>query len=134
MSRDGAIILLVICLPLVVASLCFHTWRSDALLDRFVKERGYRLIRKERRTLFRGPFFFSTGRGQEVYYITVEDREGQLLCGYVRCGGAIFGMFSDNLEVIWDKPKPRYPSRPEPRGFPVIPLNEQPQEDLNQPS
>ena len=130
MSHDGILILLVIWLPVVVAWMCFHTWRADALIDRFVTDRGYRLIRKERRTLFRGPFFLSTGRGQEVYYLTVEDREGRLLCGYVRCGGAMLGMLSDNIEVIWDKPRPRYPSRAEPPGFPVIPINPQQDESI----
>ena len=46
--------------------------------------------------------------------VTVQDREGRVRSGYVRCGGFLFGLLSDRADVRWD---PDPPDRP---GFPVI--------------
>ena len=108
----------------VVASTAFHYSRAQTLFDRFLTQNGFRLLKKEHRTFFRGPYFFTPGKGSEVYYVTVEDRQRQVRRGYVRVGGGLLGMLSDNIDVIWDKPRRVFPVPPEPRGFPVIPLDQ----------
>ena len=129
MNQDAVAVLFVVWILIALAWMVMRSSRAEAMVDRFVKGGGYRLLRKERRTLFRGPFFFSTGRGQEVFYLTLEDREGHVRRCYLRCGGAFFGMLSDNVEVIWDEPRRPPPPRPEPPGFPVILLNKDQSEE-----
>jgi hypothetical protein len=87
---------------LVGLTLWWHFSRSGSLLQRWAEGNGYRLVRQEYRHLFKGPFFWTSSRGQTVYYVTVEDREGKRRSGWVRCGGWLLGLLSDNVEVRWD--------------------------------
>ena len=63
---------------------------------------AYRIVRQEYRTFFRGPFFWSSSKGQTVYYVVVEDSAGARQSGYVRCGGWWLGLLSVRVEVRWD--------------------------------
>jgi hypothetical protein len=76
--------------------------RSNDLLERWAERNGYQIIRRQYRFLFRGPFFLTTARGQAVYYVTVEDREGTVRNGWVRCGSWWFGLLSDQAQVQWE--------------------------------
>ena len=89
-------------LAVVGLSVAWHYGRSSALLEGWAQRHGYRIVAKEYRTFFRGPFFWTTGKGQTVYYVTVEDQHGQLHNGFVRCGGWFLGLLSDHVEVRWD--------------------------------
>ena len=80
----------------------WHFSRSDSLLQQWAQRNGYRLVRREYRSFFKGPFFWTTSRGQTVYYVTVEDAEGNRRSGWVRCGGWFLGLLSDNVEVRWE--------------------------------
>jgi hypothetical protein len=97
-----------------VAMLIFHYQRSGSILHKWAAANGYRILSSERRHLRRGPFFFTTARGQEVYRVMVEDSAGTIRRGYVRCGSYFLGMFSDKAETRWDK-EPTYQP-----GFPVV--------------
>ena len=99
---------------LAAASVIFHYTRAGILLDRWAAENGYRILHRELRRLRRGPFFFTTSTGQEVYRVTVEDLQGGVRSGYVRCGSWVLGMLSSNMEVRWDEPPIHRP------GFPVV--------------
>jgi hypothetical protein len=81
----------------------WHLARGQSLLEDWAQGEGLRIISSERRILRRGSYFFTTGKGQEVYYVTVEDADGKQRSGYVRCGGYFAGMLSDKVTVRWDE-------------------------------
>src|SRR5262245_8247254 len=85
-----------------VILIVFHFTRSDSLLQRWAKQNGFRIVREEYCWFSKGPFFWTSSRGQTVYYVTVEDKDGVRRNGWVRCGGLFLGLFSDKVEVRWD--------------------------------
>jgi hypothetical protein len=87
---------------IVVLGLMWHFGRSNSLLQQWAADNEYRILRQEYRTFFKGPFFWSSTKGQTVYYVVVEDSEGNKRRGWVRCGGWWFGLLSNNVEVRWD--------------------------------
>jgi hypothetical protein len=76
--------------------------RSSSLLEQWAEQNGYRIITQQYRYFFKGPFFWTTSEGQTVYYVTIEDGQGHRRSGFVRCGGWLLGLLSDNVEVRWD--------------------------------
>lgn len=92
----------VVMLLLFVMMLIWHSRRSRRLLERWAERNGYRIIDADYRNVFRGPFFWTMGRGQTVYRVTVEV-QGGLRRGWVRCGSRRLGLFSDQVEVRWDE-------------------------------
>jgi hypothetical protein len=93
----------VLFLILAAGSIAWHFSRSRSLLDRWAEQSGYHILQSEYRHLFRGPFFWTTSKGQTVYRVTVEDKAGHVRSGWVRCGGWWFGLWSDNVEARWDE-------------------------------
>jgi hypothetical protein len=89
----------------VLAFVGFMLWwrfsRSDHLLKDWADKNSYRIVRSEYRYVWKGPFFWTSSRGQTVYYVTVEDVQGNQRHGWVRCGSWLFGLLSDNVEVRW---------------------------------
>jgi hypothetical protein len=98
----GPILGVLFIATIVVASIVFHFSRSASLLDGWAEREGVRIVSQEKCWFFKGPFFWTTGKGQDVYYVTVEDRSGRTRTAYVRVGGLFLGMFSDNVEVRWE--------------------------------
>jgi hypothetical protein len=96
------LIVFLVVAALVILSLVWHYGRSNSLLDQWAQRNGYRVIRREYRSFFKGPFFWTSTKGQTVYYVVVEDGAGNKRCGWVRCGGWWLGLMSDNVEVRWD--------------------------------
>jgi len=97
-----------ILLVLVVAIIGFLSWawrtsRAQDMVDQWAATNGLQVLSRERRTFRRGPFFFRTGKGQEVYYVTAQDQAGNIRRGYVRCGGWVLGMMSDQVSVEWEQ-------------------------------
>lgn len=84
-------------------SFWWHMKRSRDLLNMWADENGLRVVDSERRYMRRGPFFWTTGKGQEVFYVTVQDQSGQARNAYVRCGGFWFGLLSNNVDVRWEE-------------------------------
>ena len=87
---------------LVILSFVWHFGRSSSLLHQWAAENGYRIVSQEYRNFFKGPFFWTSSKGQTVYYVVVEDSGGKRRRGWVRCGGWWLGLLSDNVEVRWD--------------------------------
>jgi hypothetical protein len=87
---------------IVIAGFLWHFGRSNSLLDQWAERNGYEIVRREHRSFFKGPFFWTSTRGQSVYYVVVEDEAGNRRSGYARCGGWWFGLLSNNVEVRWD--------------------------------
>jgi hypothetical protein len=86
----------------VILAIVWHFGRSNSLLHRWAAQSGLRIIRQEYRNFFKGPFFWTSTKGQTVYYVVVEDSAGNTRSGWVRCGSWWFGLLSDNVEVRWD--------------------------------
>lgn len=94
---------------LVAVAVWWHFSRSRSLLQKWADENGYRLLAKEYRTFRRGPFFWTSSKGQTVYRVSVEDKAGQVRSGWVRCGGWWLGLLTDHTEVRWDEAPARQP-------------------------
>jgi hypothetical protein len=86
----------------VVLLLGWHFSRSNSLLHQWAAKNNYRIIRQEYRNLFKGPYLWTSAKGQTVYYVLIEDSVGDQRNGWVRCGGWWFGLLSDEVEVRWD--------------------------------
>ena len=97
-----AMLAIVLFVAVGVGLVVFHFSRSDALLRRWAEENGYRLLRQEYCWFFKGHFFWTSSRGQTVYYVVVEDPSGEVHRGWVRCGSWWFGLLSDKAEVRWE--------------------------------
>jgi len=106
----GLVILLIMLLVVAAWSLLWYYDRSRQVLDRWAQRNGCRILRAERRQLFRGPFFWRSSKGQVVFRVIVRHRDGSLREGYVRVGGWLWGLFSDEAMVEWDDR--RYKERP----------------------
>jgi hypothetical protein len=92
----------VFAIALVVFTLVWHFTRSSSMLNQWATQRGYRILRQEYCWFFRGPFFWTSSKGQTVYYVVLEDSAGSKRRGWVRCGSWWFGLLSDKVEVRWD--------------------------------
>jgi len=99
---EAAILILMLAL-LGALFAAWHYGRSGSLLETWARENGYLILSQENCWFFKGPYFWTSTRGQEVYRVTVRDREGRTRSGYVRCGGALLGMLSDHVDVRWDE-------------------------------
>ena len=86
----------------MIGALAWTFSRSRSILEQWAEANGFEIIHSEFRNFFRGPFFWTSSKGQTVYYVTVRDREGRERSGWVRCGGFWAGLFSDQAEVRWE--------------------------------
>jgi len=98
---------IVIVLGFVIASiavliLVWHYRRSQQLLNQWAARNGYQMLRSERRSFRRGPFFWTTSKNQVVYYVEVLDEQGNRRIGWVRCGGWWLGLLADHVEAMWE--------------------------------
>jgi hypothetical protein len=82
--------------------IAWHFSRSRGLLEKWAADNGFRIIESSYRNLVRGPFFWTTSKGQTVYRVIVEDATGQRRSGWVRCGSWLLGLWSDSVQVRWD--------------------------------
>ena len=115
MQNDAGFILLVLLIvALGVASMFWTFSRSKSLIDEWAAENGLRLIDYEYRWFVRGPFFWTTSKSQTVYRVTVEDSQGYIRKGWVRCGSWLAGLWSHRVDVRWDADPPHRP------GFEVV--------------
>ncbi|MBV8879394.1 MAG: hypothetical protein JO332_05500 [Planctomycetaceae bacterium] len=93
-------LLLTACLGILLALWTSSQGRS--MLRRWTSAQGFEILSHEECWFFRGPFFWTSSKGQKVYKVRLRDREGQLRRGYVRCGGYWLGLWSEAVEVRWD--------------------------------
>ena len=87
---------------LAISSITWHFSRSRSILEQWAAKNGFKILHREYRTIFRGPFSAFTTRGQTVYYVTIRDQQGVERSGWVRCGGILFGLLVDKADVQWD--------------------------------
>jgi hypothetical protein len=100
------ITLFLLIIPALTAAFALWLWskaRSSAMLDCWADENGYTLVEKKYCHFFRGPFFFTASKAQDVYRITARDKAGELWTGWAKCGGYWSGLISDQVKVRWDE-------------------------------
>lgn len=85
-----------------VMSIAWSNNRSQQIVESWASRNGYTLLSAEQRHMMRGPFFWTTARGQTVYYITVRDQHGMVRSGWLRCGSWWLGLWSDQADVRWE--------------------------------
>jgi hypothetical protein len=90
-------------LIVAIGSIAWHYSRSRAVLEQWAAQNGYQIVNSEYRTFRRGPFLWSTSKGQTVYYVEVYDQQGNRRSGWVRCGSWWMGLWNDQAEVRWDE-------------------------------
>lgn len=97
-----AILIMILAGGIVIASIVWTRRRASAMLASWAAAGGYQLIESEPRYLRTGPYFWRHSRGQLVYRVTVIDPRGWRRGGYVRLGGWLLGLLSDQVDVTWD--------------------------------
>jgi hypothetical protein len=101
---DATIPLLLVCLAVfAIVMVLWHYSRSRQVLENWASENDFTIVSSEYRNFLKGPFFWTSSRGQTVYYVTVRTPDGQTRNGWVRCGGWFFGLLTDKAEVRWDE-------------------------------
>ena len=79
-------------------------WRAGGSrggIQRWARLNGYRLI--ECAQIYRlGPFPDPVPRGHGVFHVTVEEKDGRVRHGYVRCNIGIWGLFLNESSVRWE--------------------------------
>ena len=96
-------VLIIPLIGLIIALVIWTRRRSRVLLEQWAADNGFTILSREHRYLRRGPYLWTTGKGQDVYYIEVQDTGGTTRSGFVRCGGYWSGMLSDKVTVAWDQ-------------------------------
>ena len=102
MDSSAGFIMVPVMLLLVATIFAWHYHRSRSLLERWAERNGSRILAAEYRHVFRGPFFWTSSKGQTVYRVTIEVMGG-VRTGWVRCGSWWLGLLSDRVEVRWDE-------------------------------
>ncbi len=77
--------------------------RDAGLIDRWAAENGYRIVGERGGLHLFKTFQWWTWRFQHGYRITVEDREGNVRRGWLRCVDFSRGMAQDKVTVKWDE-------------------------------
>lgn len=76
--------------------------KSRRMATEWLERDGYRVASLSYCWILRGPFSWTSSKGQDVYKVEARDREGRVRVGYVRCGSYWLGLWSDHVEVAWD--------------------------------
>jgi hypothetical protein len=104
MTIQSPLAVLIFLLIIIFAFVRLYQRRSQsaAMVNAWMEERGYTILRAERRSMRRGPYGWLASENQLVYYLVVEDTNGQQRTGWARCGGWLRGMRPDQIDVTWE--------------------------------
>ena len=80
-------LVIVLFVAVAICSIVWHFSRSRSLLEQWARDNDYEVISREYRNFFKGPFFWTSTKGQTVYYVTIRDADGNVRSGWLRCGG-----------------------------------------------
>jgi hypothetical protein len=103
MPETFFLLLILVCL---VAGYAVWEWsktQSSAMLHTWADENGFTIVSQKFCHFWRGPFFFTTSKGQVVYRITLRDKAGSEWTGWARCGGWFWGLMSNQVTVRLDE-------------------------------
>lgn len=93
---------IVVIVGLATASMFWHNSRSRELLEHWAEQNGYFILEAKYASLFRGPFFWTSSKGQTVYRVMVQERNGFTRRDWVRCGSWLWGIWSKQAQASWD--------------------------------
>ena len=85
-----------------ILSVCWRITRASQLLRDWAARNQLEILQSEYCHFFKGPYFWSSGKGQAVFKVTVLDSAGKDRHGYVRVGGFFLGMWSDHVDSELD--------------------------------
>jgi hypothetical protein len=85
-----------------VLALVLPTLRSGDMVRKWADKHRYRVLECHECAGPPGGTFLFAGSFRH-YQVVVEDTEGRTRSGRLRCGDLLFGLFSDNVEVTWDR-------------------------------
>jgi len=95
-------ILILVVLAFVAGMMIWTFLRSREMLNRWAEDNGYQILSSEYRWLRRGPFFWTSSKGQIIYYVVVRTSDGQTRRGWIRCGSFWCGLLQDRVEERWE--------------------------------
>jgi hypothetical protein len=102
MDNTTAVIIVVAAIGIGLGVTLWHVSRGREILNLWAQTKGYRIISSEIRWFNRGPFFWTTSKGQMVYYVVIQTPDGQTKRGYVRCGSFFWGLMKEQVEERWE--------------------------------
>lgn len=105
MNTFSLVVTLVAVLIIVLAT-AYVLWtlkRARDRLNQWAQANSYRIIESDRRSFFRGPYFWRASESQAVFRVTVQDNNGNTRRGWVRIGSYLFGLHSSQVGVTWDE-------------------------------
>jgi hypothetical protein len=91
--------------PMLLVLILLMVWqrrRSANRLRHWAQANAYEFLFVERRYLRFGPFCWTTSGLQEVFYVSIRERNGNMRNAFVRMGGWFLGQLSDRIDVRWD--------------------------------
>jgi len=103
MGHISPLLFLAAGIVLLVALGFWKFWLAKRILKRWAKCNNYEILASEHCWWGKGPFFWTTTVGQVVYYVKLRTSDGQEKQGWVRCGGWLWGVATDEAVVRWDE-------------------------------
>jgi hypothetical protein len=101
-SLAGGLIVAILVIAAFIALNWLFEAKAQSIFQKWVTEQGYTVLRFERAFLSGAFSFWTTSRGQVVYFITVRDNQGMERNACVRCGSFGGGiLFSNKIEIKW---------------------------------
>lgn len=89
--------------PIAVGALVWAQHeKAVKALHRWVQITGFQIVSAQKRYLRTGPFFLNSTSGQFVFRIVVRDHSGTERIGWLRVGGPLIGVLSDETDIVWD--------------------------------
>jgi hypothetical protein len=107
LSLAVALVLAILGITAFIALHWLFEAKAQSIFQTWATAEGYTILRFKRAFLGGAFSFWTTSRGQAVYFITVRDNQGRERNACVRCGRFATGVFARGIEIKWmDEPNP----------------------------
>jgi hypothetical protein len=83
--------------------------RSEAIIKKWAAQNGFTVLSSKSHLFVRGPFLLRSDPRHTVYNVTIRDQSGIDRSAWVRCGGWLLGLVSDDIKVVWDNDPSNHP-------------------------
>lgn len=97
--------LMLLALGAGTISLWYQENRCRTILQDWASQ-NFLQLQHVKMCIFPGPFWLRSSKGQVVCRFAVLDTDGQSYTGWARCGSYWWGLWSDDVEIIWRSPAP----------------------------
>src|SRR5262245_17731270 len=92
----------IVLVGVVVIGLIFPSLRGGNMVQKWADKHKYHILECHECSAPLGGTFLFAGSFKH-YQVVVEDMQGRVRSGRLRCGDLLLGLFSDNVEVTWDR-------------------------------